>query len=152
MSLGITKGISWGTKSGSSLLIAVGEHLNDPRILVHASNVVKAVTGRGRCAVIWASDLKIDTSQGVPSSDHSIVGVDLRRAASLKAEYITSGVVVPRMIRLHTIADMAPVNITTHLEMAIHIEMNIRDTAAQGMTAIMRPLRPHLQREIIGGL
>lgn len=49
VSPGIMRDISWGIKSGSSLLTAVGERSNDPRILVRATTVVKAVTGRGRC-------------------------------------------------------------------------------------------------------
>jgi len=48
---GITKDISWGTKSGSNLLIAVGERSNGPKILVLASDAVKAVTGRGSALV-----------------------------------------------------------------------------------------------------
>ena len=86
----------------------------------------------------------------MPSSDYSIVGVGLRRLSSGKAEYIT-GVVV-RMIRPHTIAVIPPAITITHLEMPIHIGMNIRDTLVRGMIAMATLLRPHpLQREIIGG-
>jgi hypothetical protein len=109
---GITKDISWGTKSGSSLLIAVGERSNGPKILVHASNAVKAVTGQGSALV-----------------------------------RLLNRVVVPCMIRLHTIAVIPPVITITRLE------TNIRDTLARGMIAMATPLRPHpLQPEIIDGL
>ena len=93
-----------------------------------------------------------DPRQGVSSSDYSIVSVDLRRLPSVNAEYITSDVVVPSMIRLHTIAVIPPVITITHLEMPIHIETNIRDTLARGMIAMATPLRPHPQCEIIDGL
>jgi len=92
--------------------------------------------------------------QGVPSSGYSIVSVDLRCLASVAAEYyFTSGVVVPRMIHLRTIAIavIPPVITIAHLEMPIPIEMNIRDTLARGMIAITTPLRP-LQRENVGRL
>lgn len=56
---GITKDISWGTKSGSSFLIAVGGRSNGPKIPVRVSNAVRAVTGPGECAVIWVFATKL---------------------------------------------------------------------------------------------
>lgn len=87
--------------------------------------------------------------QGVPSSGYSIVSVDLRCLVSVVAEYyFTSGVVVPRMIRLHTIAiAVIPPAITI-----TRLEMNIRDTLARGTIAITTLLRSLLQRENVGGL
>lgn len=63
----------------------------------------------------------------------------------------TSGVGVPRMISLHTIAVIQPVITITHLEMLVRLAINIRGILARGMIAFMTLLQTHPAKHVIIG-